>query len=195
MIYIPLCFYLYEQSRRTKPVEVIFTFHYVSTYTDFSNTIFVGDSLFTFHYVSTYTLSHRLWNSRCNVFTFHYVSTYTIIRLLTVCQINKIYIPLCFYLYEDEERDSFFYFQFTFHYVSTYTIPICLDTAAIPAFTFHYVSTYTRSVSGDALPVSDLHSTMFLLILRIRLLFHEFDQIYIPLCFYLYWIFSPSPTQ
>ena len=53
-------------------------------------------------------------------------------------------------------------------------------------FTFHYVSTYTRDVFSLIPSSLDLHSTMFLLILKVLRYEKPVYCIYIPLCFYLY---------
>ena len=55
--------------------------------------------------------------------------------------------------------------QFTFHYVSTYTMSGVPNIKMLKEFTFHYVSTYTRSGIHILLECTNLHSTMFLLIL------------------------------
>ena len=98
--------------------------------------------------------------------------------------------------------------QFTFHYASTYTrislavssftlylhstmlLLILIFTSAflpvLPIFTFHYASTYTLRNVALPVPGLHLHSTMLLLILNC---FHSHTlhiNIYIPLCFYLY---------
>ena len=122
----------------------------------------------------------------CPLFTFHYVSTYTNLLKRVICDdLNlhstmfllipvfpageasafSIYIPLCFYLYGGAHRQQCGANQFTFHYVSTYTIlEICLK-----------------------LGISHLHSTMFLLIHDAAEPDSPISNIYIPLCFYLYW--------
>ena len=56
---------------------------------------------------------------------------------------NLIYIPLCFYLYEDGT---------------------VVNIADLLAFTFHYASTYTGKKTFGAYDGRHLHSTMLLLI-------------------------------
>ena len=80
-------------------------------------------------------------------------------------ELEPIYIPLCFYLYPCPADISCIWYTFTFHYVSTYTTSITVDNTLITGFTFHYVSTYTTWRSTTSLPLFNLHSTMFLLIL------------------------------
>ena len=75
-----------------------------------------------------------------------------------------IYIPLCFYLYA---RDS-------------------TDILALALFTFHYVSTYTLNPTIITKHITNLHSTMFLLIRSNSFYLYRCRHIYIPLCFYLY---------
>ena len=120
-------------------------------------------------------------------FTFHYASTYTKIQSLWQA-FRLIYIPLCFYLYDDKRLADNSKNRFTFHYASTYTLsPEGYRYTGI-SFTFHYASTYTSFRShpkglrlhlhstmlllipdfplSDASAVPDLHSTMLLLILN-----------------------------
>ena len=120
---------------------------------------------FTFHYVSTYTRGYFLRPKENNWFTFHYVSTYT------SCIGKKATDPSIF----------------TFHYVSTYTLHIHIPVWLLCLFTFHYVSTYTMLISPQEELYLYLHSTMFLLILFWLPLLPQMWEIYIPLCFYLYY--------
>ena len=164
-IYIPLCFYLYENydspaagsSLYLHSTMLLLILHAIS------HKILI--TIFTFHYASTYTLSVFLRPSLYSEFTFHYASTYTKYKLDfsrfmrnlhstmlllipsssgisgssfkiyiplcfylyepivadTQCQLH-IYIPLCFYLYAVQRRTSWFRITFTFHYASTYTL-------------------------------------------------------------------------
>ena len=99
----------------------------------------------------------------CTTFTFHYVSTYTVERSLKTGS-SLIYIPLCFYLYEDKNRVAYYldnlhstmfllirkkntgslfllciYIPLCFYLYQVYRYSLIL----ILQFTFHYVSTYT----------------------------------------------------
>ena len=78
---------------------------------------------------------------------------------------ERIYIPLCFYLYVIVEYGTNDVWKFTFHYVSTYTAQAHHYILAIDTFTFHYVSTYTDCTENIPCSILHLHSTMFLLIL------------------------------
>ena len=141
--------------------------------------------IFTFHYASTYTLpqpdqhSSRLYLHSTMPLLILVISYYISVLI-------RIYIPLCLYLYPAAIKRQFFALSFTFHYASTYTIlrlrlilsdriyiPLCLylynanvatiDRAMI--FTFHYASTYT---------ILDQQGS-------------RRKDIYIPLCLYLYY--------
>ena len=114
-IYIPLCFYLYSLQHSVRLAYTLFTFHYVSTYTNGQmqylivegdiyiplcfylyyrhDVIHTGAKWFTFHYVSTYTLRHPDTRRMHLQFTFHYVSTYTVIP-------HFIYIQIMLYSVE-----------------------------------------------------------------------------------------------
>ena len=162
-----------------------FTFHYVSTYTDFQFRQIPRCTSFTFHYVSTYTEACAYIAMRLREFTFHYVSTYTKVRDARAAAIEylhstmfllirifffylfekfDIYIPLCFYLYPESASYNHQECSFTFHYVSTYTRFKIKFKKVTKGFTFHYVSTYTKFTN--------------ILVCS--------SNIYIPLCFYLY---------
>ena len=101
-IYIPLCFYLYKISAGRPPPGPPFTFHYASTYTDIASLYLDVNR----HLHSTMLLlipipvyGHTATNF---LFTFHYASTYTIYPVVYSLRLNRIYIPLCFYLYCEE---------------------------------------------------------------------------------------------
>ena len=98
-IYIPLWFYLYKVAPIKSFLNSIFTFHYGSTYT----VIPVGYVLPPSDLHSTMVLlilSEVLIEKRVYVsFTFHYGSTYTKCLRNPFLVLNKIYIPLWFYLY------------------------------------------------------------------------------------------------
>ena len=98
-------------------------------------------------------------------FTFHYVSTYTGRQVTDPVWIIRIYIPLCFYLYnqrvpgEPSDRGHLHSTMFLLIHIqvleffkrSLIYIPLCfylyLYISCAPVgssqFTFHYVSTYT----------------------------------------------------
>ena len=97
-------------------------------------------------------------------FTFHYVSTYTATVVITSPSTLFIYIPLCFYLYSAHPDPRPGWYSFTFHYVSTYTKPETGTSGIYHVFTFHYVSTYTYGRYAKKEGITNLHSTMFLLI-------------------------------
>ena len=163
-----------------------FTFHYASTYTGFRNVVHWPDGtiyiplcfyLYTDQHWrpsaepdlhSTMLLLIRVINAGVGVdglqFTFHYASTYTRISLAVS--------------------------SFTLYLHSTMLLLILIFTSAflpvLPIFTFHYASTYTLRNVALPVPGLHLHSTMLLLILNC---FHSHTlhiNIYIPLCFYLY---------
>ena len=77
LLYIPLCFYLYEINVKHAKVTIIFTFHYASTYTKPWNMFRWHWANFTFHYASTYTIHLYRCGHAVFDFTFHYASTYT----------------------------------------------------------------------------------------------------------------------
>ena len=126
-------------------------------------------------------------------------------------EFRYIYIPLCFYLYRLSVYGVTDLIEFTFHYVSTYTVRLEAWSRGLSKFTFHYVSTYTVPINAIRQDCLNLHSTMFLLILCTqtrgsicshRFTFHYVSTytksadhpvdvilvIYIPLCFYLYFV-------
>ena len=123
-------------------------------------------------------------------FTFHYVYIYMNWLKNTMIIVQKIYIPLCLYLYEQRFENCNLESEFTFHYVYIYIdsrkrncpayfiyIPLCLYLYVFPA--------------GINISAIYLHSTMFIFILNLHrwcLMYHL--QIYIPLCLYLYGILS-----
>ena len=78
-----------------------FTFHYVSTYTNIRVFTLHCGTIFTFHYVSTYTRRNPLLSAPF----LHLHSTMFLLiplRQVLIVAHNLIYIPLCFYLYEEE---------------------------------------------------------------------------------------------
>ena len=184
-IYIPLCFYLYEEpavsAEPAEPdlhstmlllIQILDAPRHVSGWNLHSTMLLLIRldaytqklaDIFTFHYASTYTVFRQYYNSIIYIFTFHYASTYTC-SCFSPPVFFWIYIPLCFYLYQN----------------AVYT------TVRLWIFTFHYASTYTIYISASTRMQEDLHSTMLLLI---RMLIDKCrlpGQIYIPLCFYLY---------
>ena len=99
LIYIPLCFYLYQYT-------VVFD---------------AGTNKFTFHYVSTYTYTWGCVLKALSSFTFHYVSTYTNIKCETA-RIQQNLHSTMFLLIRGVISSAFATnLPFTFHYVSTYT--------------------------------------------------------------------------
>ena len=145
IIYIPLCFYLYQFPYTGTPQRI---FYLHST-------------------MLLLILNPVIQTQTVNEFTFHYASTYTKFEYGSYYEFMcKIYIPLCFYLYRTEKfkEERFiliyiplcfylYYFRaispapfpaFTFHYASTYTpVPQPLKLSSF-LFTFHYASTYTN---------------------------------------------------
>ena len=132
----------------------LFTFHYASTYTNLQLHLL---SYYIRYLHSTMLLLIRFPICRSTLqslqFTFHYASTYTSSWCL---------LP-------------FSSCKFTFHYASTYTNSPDLYMSCAPVFTFHYASTYTNPGISFPIFLSDLHSTMLLLIpdlVRQDLVFH-----------------------
>ena len=163
-IYIPLWFYLYSRRSRLAFLS------YFNLHSTMVLLIRNGD---------TTDFSFR-------TFTFHYGSTYTVIRLYRLPPVShlhstmvlliplphlhgwypfNIYIPLWFYLYDQESVFNRLTNKFTFHYGSTYTSAWYADGLRYRKFTFHYGSTYTRFFRSLASFAVNLHSTMVLLIL------------------------------
>ena len=164
IIYIPLCFYLYDSRAALMLFSLSFTFHYVSTYTCSPFRVIVLCFLI---YIPLcfylYTKSRRA-SLRNYTFTFHYVSTYTELnRFRTI--LNLIYIPLCFYLYRRKG----------------------CQPGAIPGFTFHYVSTYTIDfhICSNVFIIIYIPLCFYLYVF-VPVLVNVNIAIYIPLCFYLY---------
>ena len=140
-IYIPLCFYLYEAQ---VPQNTPYRPHLHST-------MFL---LIRFFWI----IQVCLWG----VLTFHYVSTYTL-RKTHSRWLFLIYIPLCFYLYEETQitqswvldlHSTMFllirFTRYTRRLISSIYIPLCF---------YLYERIWTECRTG-----SNLHSTMFLLI-------------------------------
>ena len=101
IIYIPLCFYLYDNfcSKCGQRIR-----HLHSTML-----LLIRISIFP--------------HIQCASFTFHYASTYTAL-MFQAGYTNRIYIPLCFYLYSKTGEKYIYIRKFTFHYASTYTLSI-----------------------------------------------------------------------
>ena len=100
--------------------SVAFTFHYVSTYTGITRTMWLPVMEFTFHYVSTYTNTRK--NTQKRVIDLH-STMFLLIPTITwfrpeVCSTGQ---TLCFYLYQLLPVALSRRHKFTFHYVSTYT--------------------------------------------------------------------------
>ena len=142
VIYIPLCFYLYSACVSQTMSVSSFTFHYASTYT-WGN---IAATDICAHLHSTMLLLIHLHRSH-------------------PCKSDKIYIPLCFYLYFESDKIvntkldlhstmlllilALLYVRnqdlsFTFHYASTYTDNAKKKIIPFINFTFHYASTYTE---------------------------------------------------
>ena len=99
-IYIPLCFYLYGYKCRVLLIDRQFTFHYVSTYTKYHSQCL--RELKDLH-STMFLLIPRIF---CRVqisFTYLHSTMFLLIPKLCgeMAQMNKIYIPLCFYLYDN----------------------------------------------------------------------------------------------
>ena len=163
IIYIPLCFYLYNAGSVSVQSTAKFTFHYASTYTVVERPAWrqgwylhstmllliprcfsLGRGRNIIYIPLCFYLYVRVITNHLHFHNLHS----TMLLLIHSCeQINVsgsfIYIPLCFYLYFCACNASFRISWFTFHYASTYTVPF-------------------------------------------RVLFFAVTLIYIPLCFYLY---------
>ena len=206
LFYIPLCFYLYELGSAITEVEnVVFTFHYASTYTRRSDSQsdrqrFYIPLCFYLYWMDTLTAY--------GMAILHSTMLLLIRRVISdTWGLVWFYIPLCFYLYRIHPVVHEHHIFFTFHYASTYTrrkrirAALCKilhstmlllilanphADAGAGVFTFHYASTYTKQKPKKPDYEAILHSTMLLLIRskqnrNIVMLFF-----YIPLCFYLY---------
>ena len=97
-----------------------FTFHYASTYTE--EVPEKEEPLFSLH--STMLLLIRTHHQFfCPVIlTLH--STMLLLILIkknVILLLKKLYIPLCFYLYDSQKFFTGIFILFTFHYASTYT--------------------------------------------------------------------------
>ena len=88
-IYIPLCLYLYSASGTTTQSNIIFTFHYASTYT--ASNVVLAVQMFYLH--STMPLL---------ILISEYVGLETKVT---------IYIPLCLYLYRCHSLFAFYVYQ------------------------------------------------------------------------------------
>ena len=101
LIYIPLCFYLYTANAPLAYQVSIFTFHYVSTYTNWC-------SSWPLHTVHIYIplcfyLYQFIKRVKRNIFRIYIPLCFYLYRVLrfNTVWIERIYIPLCFYLYRD----------------------------------------------------------------------------------------------
>ena len=74
--------------------------------------------------------------------------------------------------------------EFTFHNVSIKTQHLPVENCKSGSFTFHNVSIKTEDEWVVEEAETDLHSTMFLLKLRVLAATSPAWQIYIPQCFY-----------
>ena len=123
LLYIPLCFYLYWRWWSGELWKHNFTFHYASTYT-------MPDKCLTEMHTALHSTMLLLIHSR---------NAREGVR-------ERLYIPLCFYLYLFLDSLMCSISSFTFHYASTYT------------FLHNYIFSVNKT----------LHSTMLLLIRRYR---------------------------
>ena len=110
-------------------------------------------------------------------------------RIVTqYCQFH-IYIPLCFYLYSIHLNAGRGDDTFTFHYASTYTIKAAIKSGQIIEFTFHYASTYTKAPLQEYPDREIIYIPLCFYLYYVCILIYAFRIcIYIPLCFYLYGI-------
>ena len=142
-IYIPLWFYLYFARNWDSLREIIFTFHYGSTYTKMQEQLNKSVKSFTFHYGSTYTDTAQGWYH----FLIHLHSTMVLLIRRKWPEIRNwtgIYIPLWFYLYaytfKTPLKAFYIYIPLWFYLYEG----ALYDTAMTGnPFTFHYGSTYT----------------------------------------------------
>ena len=164
LIYIPLCFYLYDNDRAFKNAAEL---------------IYIPLCFYLYILLSS---------SQCPVFHIYiplcFYLYYTPEDVYNA--VKEIYIPLCFYLYKfsqggnspilaDLHSTMFLLIRragtsltscsiFTFHYVSTYT-PSALSEASYPLHLHSTMFLLIPAISYTAFPqISHLHSTMFLLI-------------------------------
>ena len=186
LIYIPLWFYLYFARNWDSLREIIFTFHYGSTYTKMQEQLNKSVKSFTFHYGSTYTDTAQGWYH----FLIHLHSTMVLLIRRKWPEIRNwtgIYIPLWFYLYAYTFKTPLkaFYIYIPLWFYLYNILPYIGFICTI--FTFHYGSTYTRAhCMTQPWRGTHLHSTMVLLIRRNARDYFKQDYIYIPLWFYLY---------
>ena len=149
--------------------------------------MFRSNSIFTFHYASTYTFKVIFSLSPLIPFTFHYASTYTKLGKLVYCNVIILYIPLCFYLYEDLRSEPFsiayLYIPLCFY---LYDVIKChsyrLDRLYIPLCFYLYDDGFMGPKTIKALYIP-LCFYLYTLAKERQILD---EQLYIPLCFYLY---------
>ena len=142
-IYIPLCFYLYSSPQHGNLIPNSFTFHYASTYTSVFDWGCRMDLLFTFHYASTYTKMAGIMQGLREKFTFHYASTYTMLKYFCI----------------------WYHAIFTFHYASTYTAyPVVIPLQCLLYLHSTMLLLIRKQNAIRWISIWNLHSTMLLLI-------------------------------
>ena len=188
--------------------NILFTFHYASTYT--SNLACISSSSSYLHSTMLLLIQSQLLRfTVCIAFTFHYASTYTnpcvdsfrdlwliyiplcfylYVTCCIICKVKKwIYIPLCFYLYDQAGAVR----VLTGHIY----IPLCFYLYMLPSYGKGRIAhiyiplcfyLYVSACLLNAFSAFDLHSTMLLLIHQKTVIRAVKENIYIPLCFYLY---------
>ena len=193
-IYIPLCFYLYEAQ---VPQNTPYRPHLHST-------MFL---LIRFFWI----IQVCLWG----VLTFHYVSTYTL-RKTHSRWLFLIYIPLCFYLYEETQitqswvldlHSTMFllirFTRYTRRLISSIYIPLCFYLylvirgrcrirSNLHSTMFLLILLWSSTPWAQRI---NLHSTMFLLIRWSAVDVRRWSNIYIPLCFYLYFMYLQQSAE
>ena len=172
--------------------NILFTFHYASTYT--SNLACISSSSSYLHSTMLLLIQSQLLRfTVCIAFTFHYASTYTNPCVDSFRDLWLIYIPLCFYLYDQAGAVR----VLTGHIY----IPLCFYLYMLPSYGKGRIAhiyiplcfyLYVSACLLNAFSAFDLHSTMLLLIHQKTVIRAVKENIYIPLCFYLYSTSSES---
>ena len=120
-------------------------------------------------------------------FTFQYVSIISGRIYKRVYELCKIYIPICFYYFDNEVYLTEAIYEFTFQYVSIISSSLNTNKLILVQFTFQYVSIISDDLRGMSLTASDIY---------IPICFYYFSicgsslsyqtSIYIPICFYYF---------
>ena len=102
-------------------------------------------------------------------------------------QVACIYIPICFYYFDNEVYLTEAIYEFTFQYVSIISSSLNTNKLILVQFTFQYVSIISDDLRGMSLTASDIY---------IPICFYYFSicgsslsyqtSIYIPICFYYF---------